>query len=318
MTRRQYNPREALARIFSGSFARCLYPGLSCQNDPIRAHSIQNAAHLGLIERDGHVVQIVRRLEAEGPTIRFDKVGRNKATTFLGLCGDHDTELFRPIEQEPIDVNKPEHLFLLAYRAAYRGLYTEMDTGAKVQQSYLERIEHGLEPKNQPSPAGLYATQLLIQAYETFQYKTTLDQAYLSRKWETLNHDVRLLDCQAPSLAVSALFSPNSTAEEPRYVAFSVVPITKTCTAIILSHLRSDSRQIRRQFRSLLRAERQRLAYETSRLVLNSCENFVLAPMLYETWPDAKRNAIMNYFKKTLFRNDWTAENPELNMLLAA
>lgn len=316
MKKRPYNPREALTRIFNGAFQRCLSPGLTCKGEPIRAHSIQNASHLRLLERDGHVVQIVRRLEADGPTLRFDRVGRNRATTFLGLCNEHDTELFRPIEHDPIDVTNAEHLFLLAYRAAYRGLYVEIDTAAKVQQSYLERLEHGLEPKGELSPAGIHATQLLIQAYETYEYKSILDKAYLRKQWDALNHDVRILSCQAPSLATSALFSPNTRSEDPAYVALSVIPMEKKVTTMVLSHGKADSRKIRKQFRSLLRASGHRLAFETSRLVLNSCENFVLAPAVFDTWPHAKRQTIMNYFRRTLFKDDWKAEIPELNMLL--
>jgi hypothetical protein len=36
-------------------FAKCLPPSMDCDENPIRAHSIQNARVLDLIQTDGHV-----------------------------------------------------------------------------------------------------------------------------------------------------------------------------------------------------------------------------------------------------------------------
>ena len=51
------------------------------------------------------------------PEITFQPVGRNHATTFTGLCGNHDHELFRTIEKNPLQISDSQHLFLLSYRA---------------------------------------------------------------------------------------------------------------------------------------------------------------------------------------------------------
>jgi hypothetical protein len=314
-----YDPRESFVRIFAKqSFARCLYIGLQCPNRPIRAHSIQNATHLGLLESRGQVVQMTRRLESSEPVLRFNEVGRNQATTFAGLCGDHDNVLFRPIEESAIDPSSSEHLFLLAYRASYRELYTAFDTASKVQAAYQERLDKGVEPKGRPTPAGVYATHQLLQAHRMFQYKAGLDTAYLARDWSAIQHDVRVLLVQRPCIAVSALFSPDFERWPESYAVLTVLPTSRTETLIVLSYLRSHARTCRRHFRSLLGAKGARQAYEVSRTVLNSCENFVIAPEWYGLWSSAKRNAIASYFRRTLFQNDWTAEIPEINMLLAA
>ena len=44
------------------------------------------------------------------PVIEFGPVGRNNASTFTGLCSGHDTELFKLIDTEPLDVGNAEQM----------------------------------------------------------------------------------------------------------------------------------------------------------------------------------------------------------------
>src|SRR5688572_1590589 len=133
-------------RIDKAQFSRCLEPSLQCSERAIRAHSVQNSGVLDQLARDGHVVRFVRSVSLdEGPKIQFGLVGRNQATTFLGLCGRHDGLIFAPIEKGELALENEEHLFLLAYRAAYRELHATMEGAAKAQDGYLERVERGLD-----------------------------------------------------------------------------------------------------------------------------------------------------------------------------
>lgn len=51
-------------------------------------------------------------------------VGINRASTFTGFCGKHDTDLFAPVERRSF-TSTPEQCFLLAYRALAREIYTK-------------------------------------------------------------------------------------------------------------------------------------------------------------------------------------------------
>src|ERR1700720_3045384 len=90
-------------------YAKCLAPSMDCDEEPIRAHSIQNSRVLNLIETEGHVIMPRYRLVNGEPTMEFAKVGRNNASTFTGLCSKHDAELFKAIDTEPLDVDNCEH-----------------------------------------------------------------------------------------------------------------------------------------------------------------------------------------------------------------
>jgi len=41
----------------------------------------------------------------QGPEIRFESVGVNRATVFSGLCAEHDSSLFRVIEHDAPDLD---------------------------------------------------------------------------------------------------------------------------------------------------------------------------------------------------------------------
>ena len=101
---------------------------LDCDKEPIRAHSIQNARVLDLItQTDGHVFMPRYRLVNGEPKMEFAKVGRNEASTFPGLCSKHDTELFKAIDTEPLEVDNCEHRRQLAYRSVNREMHAELE-----------------------------------------------------------------------------------------------------------------------------------------------------------------------------------------------
>lgn len=310
--------RGTFFQIDASRFERCLYPGLTCDATPIRAHSIQNAAHLGLLEQDGHVVQLTRRFKPEGPEILFERVGRNKASTFEGLCSNHDQELFGPIETDPVNLGDEWHLFLLAYRAVLRELHATMAVASKAQAFYLARLEAGLDPKGTPSPAGVFATQRMIISWETNTLKEAFDAAYVEHAPALLAHDVLLFDVKEPSVGASALFSLDGLDRDgqPVRACLTILPMSEAVTAVVLSYLQQERGLARVRLARVLQAQGYHQMYEVSRLLLNSCENFVVNPRVYSTWSPEKREAIRAHFVRTLFSDDFGSEDEGL-MLFA-
>lgn len=98
----------------SEKFSRCFFSD-KCQAKAIKAHSIQNKGVLEELAENGHVImpQIIQNLD-NIPRLEFNEVGKNKATTFTGLCKQHDNMLFKPIDDNPFDPSDEEHLFLLS------------------------------------------------------------------------------------------------------------------------------------------------------------------------------------------------------------
>lgn len=294
----------AFMKITNAQFSRCLDRSIVCAKPAIRAHSIQNARVLDAIASDGHVVApIVRSTCAGGPVIRLDEVGRNKASTFSGLCAEHDRQIFSPLEVAGMDLDSDEHRFLLAYRAAYRELHACMETAMRLQAGYLERVERGLDPKGVPTEAGILAAVRMGLAHEMFRYKVALDDAYASCNFAALSHDLVVLRVEAPTVAVCSLFSFDhevKNAESLLRVHLNVLPLAEDTTVALFSYRPEDQSPARARLDRVLNSSGQHQKYELSRLILQSCENFVLRPDYFDSWGEDKVLAVEAYFSKTL------------------
>jgi hypothetical protein len=257
---------------------------------------------MALIQRDGHVIMpVARSTLAEGPRFGLRSVGRNGATTFTGLCQLHDGRIFAPIEMHRLDLNDPEHLFLLAYRAATKELHAQMETAFRAQAAYQERLDRGLDKEHPLSLAGQYATIRVMAAHATWSYRTYLDEALLSSDRTTLGHDVFILEDQTPTVAVSSLFSLDDLlGGEPCMVHLSVMPLSATETGVVLSYANNATTRARDYLKRVLTTSAPARMLELSRVILNHCENFVLSPTYFDSWSQAKKDAVIAYFAETI------------------
>ena len=102
-----------------------MHPGApsGCSPSPSKAHTISRAAALSPIAEKGHVVTLLPDLSSlvrEKPRLDARTIGINDASTFLGFCGAHDSQLFAPIDQQ---FTPSRHTALLLH---YRALSMEL------------------------------------------------------------------------------------------------------------------------------------------------------------------------------------------------
>jgi hypothetical protein len=201
---------ELKSHFFKGQgkkLNRCLSPTMDCEEKAIRAHSVQNAKALDLLSCDGHVIHLHPRLRADKPPeVCFEKIGRNQATTFTGLFAQHDQDLFRELDTQDFDGTNQSQLFLLAYRSVLRELHAVIDGGIKIQAAYQKRVELGLDPKDEPSPAGIEAAYHMMQAWRTFRYRCEFDRIRETSSYEGLVHHVRNLNLEMPTIGASTFY----------------------------------------------------------------------------------------------------------------
>ncbi len=312
-------PKDFLSSFFEIDklrFERCLEPLMQCRGRPIRAHSVQNSRILDLLVRKGHVIGFRRRIDIEkGPVVDFGTVGRHEATTFTGLCADHDRDIFAPIDTKEFDVNDKEQLFLLAYRAVIRGLHATMEAAVKVQSGYKRRVALGLSPGDQPSPDGLFAVDRMILAWKTFRYRVDhFDTAFLDGSCDSIIHDVIIFNNQTPTVAASTLFSVGKLRNEDDLVGvvLNIVPRNESETVVIMSYAAKDATTARSEFSRVHNGQVDYQKYEISRTLLNYCENFVISPSYFKGWSDHKREVVREYFTRTIFENDTQFEDKDL------
>ena len=299
--------------VFNTPTDRCLEPMEKCNQRAIRAHSIPSGTVLKRLSRGGHVIMLsMKRRSTPPPEVSFKLVGRKNATTFSGLCSQHDNGLFQPIDDQLPDLNNRKHLFLLAYRAVLREYHAVLQNAVLFQSIYRKRIEEGLSPRTEPSEAGAHAIAHIRNVQESYEYKRYFDRDYLSHDWSQLEHHVLFFRNQPPSVAVSSMFSLDDVIalETPR-VALSVFP-TDNCVAVVLSTIPRDRSFVSAYLHRLLSSQSYFQKYLLSKLILESCENFVIAPQYYDSIPLERKDAICQFFTDTMFKNAVDHEDKRL------
>lgn len=291
---------------------------MSCTEKAIRAHSVQNSRILSWLERDGHVIGLTPSVSLnQPPKLEFKTIGRNQATTFTGLCAAHDQSLFSAFEKSGVDLDNEEHLFLLAMRAVYRELHATMAGVVKIQGAYKERVRRGLDPGDRPSPAGMMAVERMIVSWTTFIYKSHLDEAQSKRRFGALVHDVIKLAVDKPTIAVCSLFSVDDVLlkDDILRVHLNILPLDEKTTVAVFSYRSADASLARKSLANILQASGAKQRHELSRLVLSKCENFVLAPQYFDTWSQSKREIVVDYFTRTMRKDDPAFDSDELDLL---
>lgn len=313
--------KELLSHFFGSQgtqLNRCLEPKMQCTKEAIRAHTVQNSRVLDLLSRDGHVLHLWWKFGSdERPTIKFKTVGRNKATTFAGLCAEHDAALFERIDKEAIDPPDHEQLFLLAYRAVIREFHATIDGASKIQACYQKRVELGLDPKNEPSSAGIEAVGHMIKSWLTFRYKYKMDIINARSDYPAFVSHYRILDCERPTVAASVFFGleTDSQTDEVQGVSMNILPLDNNRVLVAIGYLNEQRQFVENRIGDVLTADDGRFKYLCSKLLINYAENFVISPDYFDEWPNEKAEAVRCQFAKTMFEPDMETDSEHFHLL---
>jgi hypothetical protein len=298
---------------------RCLHGNLTCEGKPIAAHSIQNAQVLELIQTDGHVLMPDFRLVDGEPKLELVKIGRNDASTFTGLCSKHDTELFKSIDTEPLDVDNCEHLQQLAYRSVMREFHTHLLNSEKswaIHEKFCEA--EGVDPAEVATAASIIALNHDKKALQILNYrKKHFDMPLSEGKAPDLQHLIIAMDNQASVLAASALFSTDFTADGGIIgPTLNVVPLSINKSVAVISYPTEQETKVKADLSKVFDADESTLKYELAKLIIQRVENFALSPAHYEKWADDKKARVLREFEATMIEPKEIADHEDLNIFL--
>lgn len=241
--------------------------------------------------------------------MKGERVGRNNASTFTGLCLTHDNTIFRPIDDSLPDHENTEHLFLLAYRAVLREYRVVLQNAIGFQSTYMKSVESGQSPEHEPCEFGMFATSHLMNAYEMHVYKTTFDSAHLGRGSSSLEHHVIQFANQTPIFAVSSSFSLDDVNAPKTPRVARTVYSNEAGVVPVLSATKTDSPFVFHFLRRLFDSSPDRQKYLLSKIVLHCCDNIVISPDLYDHLPDDTKEAMISFYTKTFIENAWESED---------
>ena len=299
-------------------FNKCLSVDMTCQNDAIRAHSVQNATALSLIEEAGHVSELKMRIVNDVPVCQFQPIGRNNASTFTGLCDTHDTEIFKPIDTKPLDIEDIEQLFLIAYRSITRELHVVMENAVRLQSILERRIAVGLASKDEPSPEMIEATRAMYKSWLVWRYRYEhYDTCLINGSFKTMLHSKFVIKGRQPVLAASSFFSESDPADQKKLmkltrIALNIIPVAADETAVIFSYPKSQSGIARKRIAPIILKAGDEKLLTLSTLMLDATENFFVRPSHVNGWPQEKRELIEKSFLSTVSQSAYLKEMPEL------
>src|SRR5437764_14702836 len=96
--------------------------------------------------------------------------------------------------------------------------------------------------------------------------------------------------------------------------AITVFPAAEGDTYAILSYLPKDQAVVRAELTSVLHSHGVAQRYLLSRLILENCQNIAFGPALVDGMSDDQRITILDFFNRTVFRNDPDFQSPNLNL----
>lgn len=295
--------KNLIYKAHSESFSTCFFPVKpKCSEQAIKAHSIQKQGVLEELTENGHVIVLNPIQDLENvPQLEFRSVGRKQATTFTGLCNKHDTDLFRPIDLNPINISSDEHLFLLSYRSVLRQLHAQCLTARKVQKAYSESVELGYCDAKEVDYPMMLSNFELMKAYEFSNYSRIWDEAYLNSELDQVKHQTIRIPSTKATFAVSSVYSLvdniniYKSSQVSEYIAFNVFPYKNDVVAI-WSYPAFQHNYFASHLDELSRTEGDYRKYILSKLVLRYCENFVLAPSFYKSLSQQQIESITKYY----------------------
>lgn len=300
MTNPLSNPkfREFFHRHQHAAFGRCLWHTEACANEAIRAHSVQNSGALDLIAEDGHVVMVQQNIKNNSLHVSFANVGRNRATTFTGLCAEHDAQLFRPIDTQPIDDFNLEHLFLVAYRSVLKGFHSALHAGSMVQGIFAKGVELGVLPED--GEAMFAATMQLLGAFQFYPVVKHFHNLFATQSFERLNHVTLKLSAPHYGVAATGVFLPVEAEhkydpDDPQLLVFNLFPM-RDYLYVQFSWRPEADQAMRAAVAPIVAATGDYQLYLLSKFILKYTETFVLAPSLHESFSEQKIWTIQKYF----------------------
>jgi hypothetical protein len=278
----------------------CLHPDApaECSGAPIEAHSVSKQATLRLLASDGHVYE-----PSPSPDPAMQLVGINKASTFRGFCGKHDTDLFSQIDNEPFSAS-PEQCFLHGYRAL--SLKTLRETAATASLPAIHQHESGAPHQKQRFVHDRVETAFTgtVRALEIARAcKIRYDAVLREKRWD----EVRFLWATyeaPPPLACSSILGPKydfqgkllqslSGPWDPEWLTVHSF-LSDGKGYFVLSWLQSSAGIGTRFAESLISLPAREVPDAVLLLVLTYTENVFIAPAWWDQLTDQKRRTLLS------------------------
>ena len=296
---------QMLRLLKSEKIIGCMAPSEPpCGGNPVSSHSIQLQGSLARLADSTNHVGMFRMQPTfnERPKLELAAIGIRQATTFPGLCNKHDTEIFAPLERNPLNIENQEQNFLLSYRSVMRECYaksTQSDMMEKLAK-YLMKLDGTDDMVNTFCTVQAYAAYVgdfhmkKTKAFYDFLYKEGIFRS--SSFGNTISCIKRSIPIRF-AFAVASFFTPffdfNGQSIEVDYLkgplpfmALDVHPLEHS-TAVCASFATDFYEPLKGIIDGLNEANDQIFTQRIWELAIMNCENMVIS---LDAWKELSQN----------------------------
>lgn len=295
---RVFRSHRKLVKAAMSATKGCYFIG--CDQQAIRAHSVSNKRLLLKLSKDGQVMHFDKNSSDWGS---LTETGRNAATTFQGMCGDHD-KIFHPIDNEDYDIGNVEQEYLFAMRSAAK----EFSTRSGMVHATHERLATNQEQEFPMDNAGLEIMEFFKSGFDLGLEDQKITRrifvdAFKNGKYSAIETAVITVDEELP-MAVSSTFNLELAYDgtlindlSPENYLTRIKPCFLTVfpqhgkTYCLVSYLRRD-RKAYSFLRELNKLEESKKKIIISNLIATYTENFIAEPSY---WKSLKKETAEKY-----------------------
>ena len=283
----------------------CLVPGKH-SSKLVEGHNIQDAIMRKLTESSDVMSFAVYPIHSQR---KFpEKTPISHATTGYFTCHEHE-KMFVDVENQPPDFNNKEHCLLLAYKALLKVTWENM---------ILRIAWEATEAEDQDSDMPNFMVRQFREMEDGVRYYKHIAEVMLSISEhpspydstpDILDHLIFNVPSNSPTVAASCWSNGLSwkmipTPSGPPIIqripqwGCTVYPLEKQ-HIVVYHYPLLDKRPFVQHTRPLQKAEGTILQRKVSQDLLKHFEEIVISPEIWESFGDAKRNAIEEFFQAT-------------------
>lgn len=272
---------------YDARIKQCLHPNQNeCKGKIKGAHSIQNNKILVKIADRGEVYMPVSK--SDNPFRPMTKWGRKKATVFTGFCDYHDTELFKPIENNNFNFSE-EHIFLYIYRA-FAFEFHKKQEAIKMQRAMYRKKPSLLKDRDA-------RVHKLLQGFEAavddfMPEKNVFDKSIMTKDYNSLVSIVWKFD-QEIKFAASGfevlcydlegeeIQNINDLTQKAKHIFFSIFPEGEK-SYFVIAWTKDNKEIFENYYSQLLNLSHQQRINFINNLLPITTENIVINPTAWK------------------------------------
>lgn len=222
-----------------------------CTNLAINSHLLMRNGILNYVVEDGHLYELrsdaPEAFRKEQLPVSFKKVGINQAISFPLFCNEHDTSLFKEIEDGGVDYTQYRHMALYSYRA--------LSAEIRKKEIITERERRISESSTIKGLLGAYVVDNFSNSYKQGLRGLNDLEYYREQMLDDLNNGTESYVFQSRELPLRGIYASTissvfASTEETMYAPilntffFHLIPIENTSRLVIGYHREHTNEKI--------------------------------------------------------------------------